>query len=136
MKLQTSILPRKDGTVRLLGLDGVNYTFAPDANGDMVCDVTHEPTIVHALEKRSEYFWPADEADHDEANRLIAEANSSQVVADDDQDDDSDDDGPDGDTIIAPGSDGGLPVEANTPPQTIPGKGKRVKAAAKTAANK
>jgi hypothetical protein len=129
MKLQTSISPRRDGTVRLLGQDGKTYVFEADANGDMVCDVTHEPTIVHALDKRSDYFWPADEADHDEANRLISEANSSLVVAD--EDDEDDDDGMGNGAIIAPGSDGGLPVEANTPPQTIPGKGKRVKAAKK-----
>lgn len=40
MKIQTSIEPRRDGTVIVEGADGQSLTFQPDPEtGDLVCDV-------------------------------------------------------------------------------------------------
>lgn len=112
MKLQTSIKPRRNGSVVLTGLDGVAYKFEPDENGDMVCDVPHEPTIAHVLELSGDDFWPADETEYAEAERVLAELGSKN--ADDDGEDDADDSNP-----------GGLPIESNTPPAAIRKEGKR-----------
>jgi hypothetical protein len=112
MKLQTSIALRRDGTLKLRGLDGADYVFMADAQGDVVCDVTDEPTIVHLLSQRADFFWPASEADYDDAKRLLGDADLDDEL-----------DLPDGADPLA---------EANTPPAVAPGNGKRVsKAAAK-----
>lgn len=65
MKLQTSIPPRRDGTVTVQGLDGKAYVFASNAEGDLVGEIEHEPTVAHLLAGGS--FMPADEADFDAA---------------------------------------------------------------------
>lgn len=114
MKLQTSIKPRRDGTVKLAGLNGKTYEFKPDEQGDMVCDVDDDATVVHVLQAQGDYFWPADEEGMTKAEALIDAATG-------DDDDDLDDGDDDADTS----NPGGLPVEANTPPVTAPGKAPR-----------
>ena len=101
MKLQTSIKPRKDGNVLATGENGKTYAFQPDENGDLVCDVDHEPTI--ALLLRTEFFTPVDDGDFAAAIELTAEVPGPDEI--DDPDDESDPDA--------------LPVEANTPPAPV-----------------
>lgn len=118
MKLQTSIPPRRDGTVRLLGQDGKTYVFEANADGDLVCDVTDEATVAHVLDTRGDFFWPFDEADFDAAEKLVDQFTAKVPAADGDSDSDVDDDDDDDDVeeIVDPESNGGLPVESNTPP--------------------
>lgn len=124
MKLQTTIKPRRNGTVNVMGLDGKTYTFAPDDAGELVCDIDHDPTVAHLLKLRD--FEPADLGDFTAAEAMLKGAAAGD--ADDDADDvpDADDDAPGADDE-APA--GGLPVEANTPPKARPGKGKKARAA-------
>lgn len=127
MKLQTSIKPRRNGTVNVAGLDGKTYTFVADDTGALVCDVDHDPTVAHLLKLRD--FEPADLGDFGAAEAMLKGAAAGD--GDDDSDDDVDDDDPED----APGAldeapAGGLPVEANTPPKARPGKGgKKARAA-------
>ncbi len=118
MKLQTSIPPRRDGTVKVNGQDRQTYVFVADDSGDLTCDVTDEATVAQLLD--SKMFWPADPAEMDKALTLIKKPTAD---ASNDQDDggDGNDDGPDDDPVDLTA----LPIEANTPP---------VPAARKTAA--
>lgn len=102
MKLQTSIQPRRDGTVILKGHDGQNYVFAADEEGELTCEVKHEPTVAHAL--AGGLFYPADAQDVPLASDLVAALDGES--AHDDADDGADDEG----SIDSP------PIEANTPP--------------------
>lgn len=103
MKLQTSIQPRRDGTVKVTGHDRQTYVFERDADGDFSCDVTDEATVVALL--AGGLFWPANEADFDAALAL-----ANQAEDDEDGDDGEDDD------LTEEELAGALPVEANTPP--------------------
>lgn len=118
MKLQTSIKPRREGVVRVMGLDGKAITFAADETGALVADVDHPPTVAHLLKLGS--FEPVDLEDFGTAVSIVRGA----ATGDADALDDDDDDGPDDE---APA--GGLPVEANTPPKAKPGKGNKARAA-------
>ena len=115
MTLNTSIAPRRDGTVIATGADGAKFVFAADADGLMVCNVTDEALVVQLL--NSGNFFPTDEADF-QAAMAIARANAP--AADDDGPADDDDDLED--IVIGDGT----PVEAGTPPAPA---GKRRKAA-------
>lgn len=138
MKLQTSISPRKDGKVNVAGQDGKTYQFAAGEDGELVCDVTDEATVAALL--ATDNFWPADEADHDEAERLLASAlkaaEGSQADDEGDEDEDEDEDTDPADETAPPA----LPVEANTPPKPAANKpgpkpgAKAAKAAAQAAA--
>lgn len=119
MKLQTSIKPRREGVVNLVGKDGVKYTFKPDENGALVCDVKDAETVQHVLISQPDHFWPFDDADYQEAEKLLEKAEL----------DDGDED--EGDEASNPG---GLPVEANTPPKTAPDKAAKANAALRKAA--
>lgn len=112
MKLQTSIKPRRDGVVKLAGLDGKTYEFKPDAQGDMVCDIDDDATVVHVLQVQGDHFWPADDDGMSQADALIAAAQGSDDAEDDDE----------GEGEANPGA---LPVEANTPPVVAPGKARK-----------
>lgn len=59
MKLQTSITPRRNGTVTALGQDRQTYVFAANATGELECDVADEATIVALL--KTDNFYPAPE---------------------------------------------------------------------------
>lgn len=115
MKLQTSIPPRRDGTVRVLGPDRQTYVFVAGEDGELTGEVTDEATVAFLLE--SQNFWPADPEDAERALDLV-----KKPV--DDGDGDDDDDGEDDED--APPA---LPIEANTPPAPA-----RKTAARKTAA--
>ena len=98
MKLQTSIPPRRDGTVKVTGQDRQTYVFAAGPDGELTADVADEATVAHLLATGN--FWPADEADQEQALELVKQAQG------DDEDEDDEDE-----------PEGGLPVEANTPPK-------------------
>lgn len=102
MKLQTSIKPRRDGTVKVTGQDRQTYVFVADSEGELSCDVTDTATVASLLAGGE--FWPANPEDHDAALAL--------TVADDE--DDEPDDGDDMDDDV--GDINALPQEANTPP--------------------
>lgn len=94
MKLQTSIIPRRDGTVVVTGQDGKKYTFKTDDEGELSGEIEHAPTVASLL--AGGLFYPADAADYDAALELSAPADDGEM---DEHDEGS-----------------GLPVEANTPP--------------------
>lgn len=109
MKLETTVPLRRDGTVIVTGLDKQRYVFKPEPeSGLVVCDIAHEPTVAHLLNFGN--FFPADEADHEAANRLL----DGLVPVDDDADDPDDDEDDDEIDLNA------LPVEAGTPPASMP----------------
>lgn len=95
MRLQTNIPPRRDGTVTVLGQDRQTYVFTADDEGLLSADVADEATVAALL--ATGHFWPADADDAEQALALVKQA----------QGDDEDEDEPEG----------GLPVEANTPPK-------------------
>lgn len=106
MKLQTSIQPRRDGTVKVTGQDSQTYVFVTGSDGELTCDVADEPTVAHLL--ATENFWPADPADFAAAEKLVIDQSDDDEEADDEQDDEE--------------VQGGLPVEAETPPAAAPGR--------------
>ena len=143
MKLQTSIKPRRDGTVLVTGQDGVKYTFVAGAAGDLECAIEHEATLKHLL--ASQNFYPASEDDFSLALQMSQPAGPGP---DADADADAGAGAPDLSALAAKsdaeldekGDEGdlsGLPVEANTPPQTAPDRAARkngaLQAATKTA---
>jgi hypothetical protein len=101
MLLLTTIAPRRDGTVLVTGESGHRWAFAPDASGRLVCDVDDDALVQRLV--RGGLFAPADGAS------LPPEEPEGEA---DEQDDDADD---------ASAEDASAPVEANTPPATIPG---------------
>ncbi|HEX4843197.1 MAG TPA: hypothetical protein VFV57_05960 [Limnobacter sp.] len=118
MKIQTTIPPRKDGTVNFTGQDGKVYTFKDDGTGCLVCDVDGQADLKRML--LNPQFMPVDEEDFLDAERLAEQAEKELAKndaaglepkdnGDDDDDDDEDDDG----------AQGGEPLEANTPPKRI-----------------
>lgn len=105
MKLETSIKPRADGSVRFIGLDGILYVGQFDsASGLLIVDVNHEPTLAWLL--RTGNFFPANEADHDKAAVLIDLIKDPSAEDEDEPDDLEDDE-------VDPNA---LPLEAGTPP--------------------
>lgn len=111
MNLQTSIAPRRDGTVRVSGLDRQIYVFAPGPDGELTCDVTNVSAVAALLATQN--FWPADPEDADHALDLVKKTTQPEG-GDDDEDDDEEE--------VADA----LPVEANTPP--APKRAKKAKA--------
>lgn len=98
MKLQTSIKPRRDGTVTVLGQDRQTYVFAAGPDGELTADVADEATVAHLLATGN--FWPADEADQEQALLLVKQAQQADEAEEDEDEAD----------------DNALPVEAETPP--------------------
>ena len=101
MKLQTEILPRRDGKLTVKALDGETLVFEKDAAGILTGEVSDPATLEHLL--RTGNFYPANEGDFQAAEALIAQP-------DPDADDEGDDDDFDGD------EDAPL-LDANTPPK-------------------
>lgn len=99
MKLQTSIPPRRDGTVRVLLDNGETVVFANDGTDELVAEVTCEASIARLLAGKQ--FFPVDPADFDVALKLAKSLEPKKQV---DEDDDEPID------ASAP------PIEAYTPP--------------------
>lgn len=99
MKLTTSIIARRDGTVRVQGDNGTTFVFERDAGGDLVCDVTDQDTVANLIAGR--LFWPANAEDYDTAADIASGTGEEQ----DEEDVAEPTDAP------AP-----MPLEANTPP--------------------
>lgn len=127
MKLQTTITPRRDGTVRVVGEDGQKYDFKADADGALVCDVKDDATVSKLLAQGD--FEPVDEEDFGKALELTRKAAPAADGEDDGEGDDGDDDGDEG-------SSGGMPVESHTPPATVHKPGVKGVAAKAPAAKK
>ena len=92
MKLQTSIKPRRDGTVKAAGLvAGHVYEFTADiGTEELTCDVANEQDIAYLLGTLN--FWPANPEDFDVAEKLTQQAAVLDVEGDEgDSDDDLDD---------------------------------------------
>lgn len=98
MKLQTSIQPRRDGTLNVQGLDGKTYSFAKDADGVLTGEVSDEATVAHLLSSTD--FYPANPEDFDAAQALLPQG---------------DGEGDDGEGEEGDNTGNGLPVEANSP---------------------
>lgn len=107
MKLQTSIKPRRDGTVTVLGQDRQTYVFAAGPDGELTADVADEATVAHLLATGN--FWPADEADQEQALLLVKQAQQADEAEEDEDEAD----------------DNALPVEAETPPAPRRGRARK-----------
>lgn len=119
MKLQTSIPPRRDGTVRHTGKDSRTYVFAPGPDGELTADVDDEKEVAFLLS--TGMFWPENPEDFEQALSISTGPDGQDDGATADTGDDDGDDGQDDDDV-ADGDDAApvdaLPVEANTPPVT------------------
>lgn len=113
MKIQTSIQPRRDGSVSVVGEDGQNYKFVADADGVLVCDIEHEPTVARMLSLGD--FEPVDAADFERAIELTQQLEQQD---DDAEDEDFEDEA----------NEDAMPEEANTPP--VAKRGKKARSAA------
>lgn len=124
MKLQTSIPPRRDGTVRHTAKDGKTYVFSPGPDGDLVCDVD-DPAVIAFLLK-GDLFYPANPEDYDKALLI---AGKPAVLEVDGEGDGATTGAPttsgqpgDGDEGEAdpeddePTNENAMPIEGNTPP--------------------
>lgn len=126
MKLNTSIQPRRTGTV-LARVADVVIQFAPGEDGELSAEVADPLAVAELLDTGN--FYPANEADYDAALLLARNAAgqaSGDGAGEDDLDAADDGDGDGGDdapNLMA------MPLEANTPPASLPGKGKRLRKA-------
>lgn len=121
MKICTSIKPRRSGTVNLKGVSGKEYVFQVDANGDLSAEIEDKDDLANVLAMTD--FFPAEDADMDQAQQLLRGlvGGNGQDQGDPDDDPDGDGDGDDDDDDDHDGDDAAqmnaLPVEANTPPK-------------------
>lgn len=111
MLVQTTIKPRRDGTVKVIGQDGSKLDFVANESGDLVCDVEDKETLKKLLANGA--FIPYDEKDFEAAEELVVEAEEEAKGEDDEGPEASDDDE---ETEIV---NGGLPIEAETPPKRM-----------------
>ena len=117
MKLVTTIKPRLDGNVIVHGNDGNEYAFESNADGELVCDVECNDTIETLVNTGN--FFPFDSEDYEAALRHVG---GGEQVGDEDAGDDSVDE----DEV----PNGGMPVEASTPPASFQKPGRKPKAKA------
>ena len=84
MKLQTSIKPRLDGTVKVTGQDRQTYTFAPGPDGALECDIEDAPTLKLLL--RTDNFWPTTPEDNEIAMALLNPPGAGDPDGEDERD--------------------------------------------------
>lgn len=89
MKIETSIRPRTNGTVRAT-IGGALYVFEADSEGRLVAEVENEAHI-SALLARDGEFLPADEADFVLADTLVNSGAAADGELDDDPADENSD---------------------------------------------
>lgn len=114
MKLICNVPQRRGGSpVKAKGPSGAEYNFTVDeADGLMTADVTDDRDVAHFL-ALADSFEPADEADFNRAEALLAEEEARRKAEAGEGDDDGEgDDGEDDDDPIDPNA---PPLEANTP---------------------
>ncbi len=104
MKIETSIKPRKDGTVRSAVPSGATVVFS-DVDGRLVADVVEDSDAAFLLALPD--FCPLDEADFVKAESLVRQ----EVGTDDLPDDD--------------GDENAAPIEVATPPKAPRAKKKK-----------
>lgn len=122
MKLEATVAPRNDGTVKAK-FGETNYVFADDGSGALVCDVTDEAAVSHLLNTQN--FIPFDEADMDQATNLLKGGAGDDDDLGGDEDPDGDEEGDEIDLNAAP-------VEAHTPPAGLPKTSPKIKTSGKT----
>lgn len=83
MKIETSIKPRKDGTVSLAAPSGVKIVFADEA-GHLVAEVADEGDLAFVLALGD--FFPADETDYVQAASVVREKAGIDDLPDDEGD--------------------------------------------------
>ena len=105
MKIETSIIARRDGTVIATGPSGIKIIFKPDDSGRMVADVTDPADLAYLLANAD--FFPADEADFKQAEQLIRQESGIDDLPDDD------------------GDENAAPIEVATPPKAPRAKKKK-----------
>jgi hypothetical protein len=115
MKLETTIMPRRDGTVIATAKSGGRYVFTMQG-GRLVADVPVDADVAYLL--NTGLFLPADEADFEAAAAMVQPEDSGvddgSVVGEvEDLDDDE------------PADENAAPVETPTPRK--PGRPKKVK---------
>lgn len=101
MKLETSVIPRRDGTVRAT-VDGELYVFTGDP---LTCEVKNKAHIAYLL-SRGDYF-PHDPSATSAALAIVEEAQSGNDEEPEGEGEDQADD---------EGDENALPIESNTPP--------------------
>ena len=97
MKIETSIIVRRDGTVIATVPSGVKIVFKPDAAGRMVADVTEPADLAYLLANAD--FFPSEEADFKQAEQLIRQESGVDDLPDDE------------------GDENAAPIEVATPPK-------------------
>lgn len=102
MKLQTTIIPRKTGQVVARGVDGAEYVFNPDDQGDLICDVEDQATVAMLLKTGN--FHPADPAEY-ETGIAVTQQFYPETLPEADEPLDDDQETPDA-----------MPIEEETPP--------------------
>lgn len=68
MKLETTILPRRDGTV-ISRVGDVMYVFSPDASGVLACEVDDDAHVALLIDSGN--FYPASSEDYERASELM-----------------------------------------------------------------
>lgn len=77
MKIQTTIAPRRDGTVKVAAPSGA-LLFINGGDGRLVCDVTSDADASFLL--KVDGFMPASEADIAKAEELIGLAGDDDIL--------------------------------------------------------
>lgn len=87
MKLETTIKPRKDGTVKVAVPSGGSYAFTPDSEGCLCCEVTDEKDVAYLVGLGD--FYPTNEGDYEAALGMAkggsGDDDEGDVAADDDE---------------------------------------------------
>ena len=97
MKIETSIQPRKNNAVRVTTPSGGTIEFTADESGRLVADVENQADLAFLLSLGD--FFPADEADHVQAEAVLRTETGSDDLSDDE------------------GDENAAPIEVATPPK-------------------
>jgi len=106
MRLLTSIAARRDGTVQVQGDDGAAWVFQADADGRLACEIDDAPLVQRLM--RSGNFSLAQGQLPMQAVSVEPDADLDEIEGDD-----------------AEGAVESAPLEANTPPASVPGARRR-----------
>lgn len=81
MKLETTIKPRKDGTVKVAVPSGGSYAFTPDSEGCLCCEVTDEKDVAYLVGLGD--FYPTNEGDYEAALNMAKKSDGAEEGGDD-----------------------------------------------------